>query len=125
MNEGPNEVVTSGQASVAACGNLELLLDLQLPVTLRFGRAEMPLADIVGLDSRSIIELDRGLDEPIEILVNGRLIARGEPVIVQGSYGVRILEIASQEDRLETTSRSSPKEAQRQEVQNRCHSTGS
>ena len=85
-------------------GNLELLLDIELPVTLRFGRVEMQLSDIVGLDSRSIIELDRAVDDPIELLVNGRLIARGEPVVVEGSYGVRILEIASRKNRLETTS---------------------
>ncbi|HZY73125.1 MAG TPA: flagellar motor switch protein FliN [Edaphobacter sp.] len=106
MNKEATNGLTSGPQTTPP-NNLEMLLDIQLPLTLRFGKTEMPLGEIAALGLQSSIELDRAVDDPIEILVNGRLIARGEPVVVQGNYGVRILEITSRKDRLEMSSLSS------------------
>ena len=64
----------------------------------------MALRDIAGLSAGSVIELDRGVDEPVEIMVNGHVVALGEAVMVQGSYGVRISEISSRRERLLTSS---------------------
>ena len=64
----------------------------------------MVLRDIAGLNTGSVIEFDQGVDEPVEIMVNGHVIARGEAVMVQGSYGVRISEISSKRDRFLTSS---------------------
>lgn len=79
---------------------MELLLDVDLPVSISFGRAQLPMKDVLKLTTGSIVELNRGVNEQVEVLVNQCLIARGEVVVVEGNYGVRIQEIASREDRL-------------------------
>jgi flagellar motor switch protein FliN len=84
--------------------NLDLLKDIELQLTLRFGSAQMSLRDLAGLSSGAVIELDRALADPVEVLVGGYVIARGEPVVVQGVYGIRISEITSRQERLMTTS---------------------
>ena len=66
---------------------------LELNVLLRFGQREMPLRDVLDLASGSIIELDRQVDDPVELLLDGKVIARGEAVIVDGNYGLRVTEI--------------------------------
>ena len=86
----------------AASRTLELLLGIELPVSISFGRKRLPLREVLKLTTGSIVELDRDVDEPVEILVNQCLIARGEVVVVEGNYGVRIQEIASRQDRLRT-----------------------
>jgi flagellar motor switch protein FliN/FliY len=78
--------------------NLELLLDVELDATIRFGRHEMLLRDILGLMPGVVVELDQLVNEPAELLVAGRLIARGEVVVVDGNFGLQVTEVAS--DRL-------------------------
>jgi flagellar motor switch protein FliN/FliY len=68
-------------------------MDVELNVSLRFGQRQLPLREVLELISGSVIELDRMVDEPIELLLDGKLIARGEAVIVDGNYGLRITEI--------------------------------
>ena len=80
--------------------NIDMLMEIELPITLRFGSTTMALKDVAGLGSGSVIEFDRGINDPVEIIVNGRVIARGEAVIANGSYGVRISEISSRSERL-------------------------
>ncbi len=80
----------------------ELLLDVELPVSISFGRALVPLKEILKLNSGSIVELDRAVTEPVEVIVNNCVIARGEVVVVEGNYGVRIQQIISRSDRLST-----------------------
>jgi flagellar motor switch protein FliN len=84
--------------------NLDVLLDIELPVTLRFGSTLMALEAVIGLNTGFVVEFDRRVNEPVEVLVNGRVVARGEAVMVQGNYGVRISEIATRRERLSTTS---------------------
>jgi flagellar motor switch protein FliN/FliY len=79
---------------------LDLLLDVDLPVSISFGRAELMVKDVLKLTTGSIVELNRGINDPVEVLVNRCLIARGEVVVVEGNYGVRIQKIASRQDRL-------------------------
>jgi flagellar motor switch protein FliN/FliY len=79
---------------------LDLLLDVELPVSISFGKTQLPLKDVLKLTTGSIVELNRGVTEPVEILVNHCLIARGEVVVVEGNYGIRIQQIASRQDRL-------------------------
>jgi flagellar motor switch protein FliN/FliY len=87
---------------------LDVLLDIELPVTIRFGSAQMTLGDVMALDAGSLVEFDRAPEEPVEVLVNGRVVARGEMVMVQGNYGVRIGEISSRCERLDTGAGASP-----------------
>jgi flagellar motor switch protein FliN len=83
----------------------ELLLDVEMPVSVSFGRATLTLREALKLITGSLIELDRGLNDPVELLVNNCVIARGEVVVVEGNYGVRITEIVSQKERLQQTRR--------------------
>lgn len=80
--------------------NLDLLLDVELDVSMRFGRRQMLLKDVLDLSSGAMVELDRRVRDPIELLLGGRVIARGEAVIVDGHYGIRITEIVSRSQRL-------------------------
>lgn len=73
--------------------NLKLVMDVELNVSLRFGQRQLPLREVLELASGSVIELDRQVDDPVELLLDGKVIARGEAVIVDGNYGLRILEI--------------------------------
>lgn len=73
--------------------NLRLVMDVELNVSLRFGQREMPLREVLELTSGSVIELDRMVDEPVEMLLDGKVVARGEAVIVDGNYGLRVTEI--------------------------------
>jgi len=79
---------------------MDLLLDVDLPVSISFGKALLPMKEVLKLTTGSIVELNRGLNEPVEVMVNHCLIARGEVVVVEGNYGIRIQEIASRQDRL-------------------------
>jgi flagellar motor switch protein FliN/FliY len=80
----------------------DLLLDVELPVSVSFGRALVPLKEVLKLSSGSIVELNRAVTEPVEVIVNNCVIARGEVVVVEGNYGVRIQQIVSRQDRLRT-----------------------
>lgn len=73
--------------------NLKLVMDVELNVSLRFGQRQLPLREVLELGSGSVIELDRMVDEPVELLLDGKLVARGEAVIVDGNYGLRVTEI--------------------------------
>lgn len=88
--------------SMEGSKTLDLLLEVELPVGVSFGRSQMRLKDAVKLTTGSIVELNRSIAEPVEIVVNNCVIARGEVVVVEGNYGVRILQIISREERLRT-----------------------
>jgi flagellar motor switch protein FliN/FliY len=88
------------EPSAANSQTLDLLLDVELPVSISFGKKEIPMKDVLKLTTGSIIELDRDINEPVEVLVNHCLIARGEVVVVDGDYGVRIQRIADRHERL-------------------------
>lgn len=81
---------------------LDLLLEVELPVGVSFGRTQMKVKDAIKLTTGSIVELNRNVSAPIEVVVNNCVIARGEVVVVEGNYGVRIQEIVSREERLRT-----------------------
>lgn len=81
---------------------LDLILDVELPVSISFGRAQVPLKEVLKLTSGSIVELNRAVAEPVEMIVNNCVIARGEVVVVEGNYGIRIQEIVSRSERLRT-----------------------
>lgn len=82
---------------------LDLLKDVELPVSVSFGRTHMPLQDVLELAAGSVIELDRTIDEPVALIVNDTVVALGEVVVVEGNYGVRIQKIMSREDLLRTS----------------------
>lgn len=79
-----------------------LLMDVKLQVRVLFGRTRIRLKDLMKLGSGSIVELDRRPDDAVELLVNNRVIARGQVVVVEGCYGIRITEILRHSDSSET-----------------------
>jgi flagellar motor switch protein FliN/FliY len=81
-------------------GNLELILDIPLKVTAELGRTRMAVADLLNLGQGMVVELQKLAGEPMEILVNDKLVARGEAVVVNEKFGVRITDILSQEERV-------------------------
>lgn len=83
-----------------AQGSVDLLLDVDLNLTVELGRASVPVREILQLGPGSILELDKLAGDSVDIMVNGRLIARGEVVVVDENFGVRVTEIASPTERL-------------------------
>jgi flagellar motor switch protein FliN len=99
--EPPASVVTQPSTAGSLPSNLDLLLDVELEATIRFGRHEMLLREIFGLMPGAVVELDQMVNEPVELLVAGRLIARGEVVVVDGNFGLQVTEVASVRQRAE------------------------
>lgn len=89
------------QLQEAEAKNLNMLMDIPLQVTVELGRTKQSVKDILELASGSIIELDKLAGEPVDILVNSRLIAKGEVVVIDENFGVRVTDIVSQNDRLQ------------------------
>ena len=79
---------------------MELLLDVPLEVSVELGRTRMSIQSLLALGPGSVIELDKIAGEPLDIMVNGRLIARGEAVVVNDKFGVRLTDIVSRTERV-------------------------
>ena len=101
--------VKSAQAPPAAMSpgaalspGIELLLDVELEATLRFGCREMPLGEILDLGPGDVVQLDRHVADPVDLLVGDKIVARGEVVLVNGNFGLRVTEVAAPRKRLES-----------------------
>jgi flagellar motor switch protein FliN/FliY len=81
--------------------NLELVLDVALQVAVEVGRARMTIQDLLQLGQGSVVELQKLAGEPLDVFINGKQVARGEAVIVNEKFGVRLTDIISPEDRVE------------------------
>jgi len=92
--------------TLSSDARLEAVLDVDLPLVVRFGRTVMPLRAVADLSPGSVVDMGRSPDEPVELLVGERLIARGEVVIVGGNYGVRITELTGSRRSAELEARS-------------------
>ena len=79
---------------------IDVILDIELPLVVRFGHTELPLKTLMRLGPGSVIDLGRSPDEPVEVVVSNRVVARGEVVIVGGNYGIRILDVISPTERI-------------------------
>jgi len=79
--------------ALLASGKIDLVLDIPVPITVELGRAQMRIRDILDLGSGAVVELDKASGEPVDILAGGRPIAKGEVVVVDENFGVRILQI--------------------------------
>ena len=92
----PTEAPGNAADAAPANAHLDLLLDVQLEATIRFGESQLLLRDILAAGPGAIFELDRDLNAPADLLVAGRLMARGEVVVINGNFGLRITELAAQ-----------------------------
>ena len=82
--------------------NLDFILDIPLKVTVELGRTNVVIKDLLQLGQGSVLELDKLAGEPLEILVNGKLVAKGEVVVVNEKFGIRLTDIISPVERIET-----------------------
>jgi flagellar motor switch protein FliN/FliY len=81
--------------------SIDILMDIPLELSVELGRVKMVVKDVIDLGAGSIVEIDKSAGEPVDILVNGRLVARGEVVVIEDNFGVRITEILSPQERLQ------------------------
>ncbi len=101
MNDQPTPTTPSPSPSPGRPGAaIDLVLDVELPLMVRFGRAVLSLKTLAGLGPGSVVDMGRSPDDPVELLVSDKVIAYGEVVIVDGSYGLRITDLVSRQDRL-------------------------
>jgi flagellar motor switch protein FliN len=105
----PNSERDVARASAAATQgpdlsrpNLDLLLDIELQASLRFGGREMSLSEVLEMGPGDVVPLDRPVHAPVDLVVGDRIVARGEVVLVDGNYGLRVTEVAEPRKRLET-----------------------
>ncbi len=99
--EQPQSGADAGEAAGRTHG-LELLLDVELEASLRFGSREMVLGEILDLGPGDVVQLDRQVSDPVDLLVGDKIVARGEVVLVNGNFGLRVTEVAEPRKRLES-----------------------
>jgi len=93
--------VQTPQKNEGSSRRLDMLLDVPLEVNVELGRTRMTIQDLLQLGPGSVIELDKVAGEALDILVNGRLVARGEAVVVNDKFGIRITDIVSPQERIQ------------------------
>jgi len=103
-----NIAEAAGKVASAAAGagtrkpqTLDFILDVTLQVTVEVGRSRMTIQDLLQLGQGSVVELEKLAGEPLDVYINGKQVARGEAVIVNEKFGVRLTDIISPEDRIE------------------------
>ena len=82
--------------------NLDLIMDVRLVLTLEVGRTRVSVRNLLALTQGSVVELDKLAGEPLDVLVNGTLVAHGEVVVVNDKFGIRLLDVVSAEKRVES-----------------------
>ena len=99
MEEGSKEAVSSNRRAEQV--DLSLLMDVPLKVTVELGRSQMTIENLLKLTQGSVVELNQVIGEPLDILVNNKLMARGEAVVVKDKFAIRIVDVVSHERRIE------------------------
>ncbi|CAM2812287.1 flagellar motor switch protein FliY [Helicobacter burdigaliensis] len=105
IEEAPTPHHHGGESKIELSGgemkNMAMLLDVRLQVKVRIGQKKMLLKDVIAMDIGSVVELNQLANDPLEVLVDDKVIAKGEVVIVDGNFGIQITEIAPKKDRIE------------------------
>ena len=91
-----------GSGTGAGQLNLDLIMDVRLTLTLEVGRTRISVRNLLALTQGSVLELDKLAGEPLDVLVNGTLVAHGEVVVVNDKFGIRLLDVVSPEKRVES-----------------------
>ena len=100
--EGDTNQEEGGKADEVKEANLDLILDIPLTVTVELGRSKMLINDLLQLGQGSVIELTKLVGDPLEVLVNNKLVARGEVVVVNEKFGVRLTDIVTPMERVKS-----------------------
>lgn len=90
----------SEPAAKPAPRNIDLLMDVSLPIAIELGRTRMSISDILALGPGSVVELNKLAGEPVDVLVNGKIVAKGEVVVIDENFGVRVTQLMTPEERL-------------------------
>lgn len=90
------------QAKATSASNIDMLLDVKMPVSIELGRTDLPISEILTIGPGSVVELDKLAGEPVDLLVNDKIVAKGEVVVVDENFGVRITMLMSPEERLKS-----------------------
>lgn len=94
------EELTASPSSGGGEINMDMLLDVNVALSIELGRAELSIRELLQLNQGSVVDLDRMAGEPLDVLVNGTLVARGEIVVVKEKFGVKLTEVVSPEERV-------------------------
>lgn len=100
--EGKQDEQLLDAVSIENNPNLDVILNIPVQVSLELGKAKMDLRDLLQLGQGSVVELERMVDEPLDVLVNGALVARGEVVVVDNKFAIRLTDIVSPEKRVQS-----------------------
>jgi len=105
VNESPEEIPATPGATPdgdpdSAARSLDMLLDVPLQVTVELGRKKMRIGNLLALAKGSVVELDKVAGEPLDVRVNDQLVARGEAVVVNDKFGVRLTDVVSTKERV-------------------------
>lgn len=106
--DNPQTDAAAARSAATRSATMERVIDVPLAVTIRFGQRQLTLRELLDLGTGSLLELDRQVEEPVDLMLGERVIARGEVVIVDGNYGMRVTEV------LETSTRSTAARQQSQ-----------
>jgi flagellar motor switch protein FliN len=98
----PPAAALSPSPTPALNPGLELLLDVELEASLRFGCREMPLGEILDLGPGDVVQLDRHVSDPVDLIVGDKIVATGEVILINGNFGLKITEVAAPKKRLES-----------------------
>jgi flagellar motor switch protein FliN/FliY len=98
----PSKHAAPAAGSPGLSRGVELLLDVELDATLRFGCREMPLGEILDLGPGDVVQLDRHIADPVDLIVGDKIVARGEVVLINGNFGLRVTEVSTPKKRLES-----------------------
>jgi len=98
----PPASAADSSPGAALSPGIELLLDVELEASLRFGCREMPLGELLDLGPGDVVQLDRHVADPVDLIVGDKIVARGEVVLVNGNFGLRVTEVAAPKKRLES-----------------------
>jgi flagellar motor switch protein FliN/FliY len=91
---------SAGQLTTTENTNLDVILDIPVTLSMEIGRTELPINNLLQLNQGSVVELDRLAGEPLDVLVNGTLIAHGEVVVVNEKFGIRLTDVISPAERV-------------------------
>ena len=89
-----------GAEFTGSLANIDLIVDIPVRVTVELGRTRKTIGEVLSLGPGSVVELNKMAGEPVDVLVNGKLIARGEVVVIDESFGIRITEVVSKAERI-------------------------
>jgi flagellar motor switch protein FliN/FliY len=108
QQDSPDSVEKSRESandnSINAGNNLGLVLEIPVTLSMEIGRTRMRIADLLELSSGSVVDLQKMVDEPLDVLVNGTLVAHGEAVVMDGKFGIRLTDVVSKQERLKNIS---------------------